>query len=152
MCRHVYDQARRLVWSWTLSVYEIQKKGKNMYQRGYEQYKMQSVNTMTRGEMLLLLYDELIKRLTRAQIALEDKNYDLFDRSVQRSREIVRYLDDTLNMEYHISFELRRMYEFFLFELSRLQAGRNAAVVDELKPLVADLRDAFKEASKSAAV
>ena len=66
-----------------------------MYQRGYEQYKMQSVNTMTRGEMLLLLYDELIKRLTRAQIALEDKNYDLFDRSVQRSREIVRYLDDT---------------------------------------------------------
>ena len=121
-----------------------------MYQRGYEQYKMQSVNTMTRGEMLLLLYDELIKRLTRAQ--LEDKNYDLFDRSVQRSREIVRYLDDTLNMEYHISFELRRMYEFFLFELSRLQAGRNAAVVDELKPLVADLRDAFKEASKSAVV
>ena len=123
-----------------------------MYQRGYEQYKMQSVNTMTRGEMLLLLYDELIKRLTRAQIALEDKNYDLFDRSVQRSREIVRYLDDTLNMEYHISFELRRMYEFFLFELSRLRAGRNAAVVDELKPLVADLRDAFKEASKSAVV
>lgn len=123
-----------------------------MYQRGYEQYKMQSVNTMTRGEMLLLLYDELIKRLTRAQIALEDKNYDLFDRSVQRSREIVRYLDDTLNMEYHISFELRRMYEFFLFELSRLQAERNAAVVDELKPLVADLRDAFKEASKSAVV
>lgn len=108
MCRHVYDQTRRLVWSWTLSVYEIQKKGTNMYQRGYEQYKMQSVNTMTRGEMLLLLYDELIKRLTRAQIALEDKNYDLFDRSVQRSREIVRYLDDTLNMEYHISFELRR--------------------------------------------
>ena len=123
-----------------------------MYQRGYEQYKMQSVNTMTRGEMLLLLYDELIKRLTRAQIALEDKNYDLFDRSVQRSREIVRYLDDTLNMEYHISFELRRMYEFFLFELGRLHAGRTSAVIQELKPLVAELRDAFKEASKTAAV
>ena len=123
-----------------------------MYQNGYQQYKMQSVNTMTRGEMLLLLYDELTKRLTRAQIALNDKNYDLFDRSVQRSREIVRYLDDTLNMEYSISYELRRMYEFFLFELSRLQAGRNSAVVDELNPLVAELRDAFKEASRTAAV
>ena len=55
-------------------------------------------------------------------------------------------------MEYQISYELRRMYEFFLFELSRLQAGRNPVVVDELKPLVADLRDAFKEASKSAVV
>ncbi|MCI9620483.1 MAG: flagellar export chaperone FliS [Dorea sp.] len=122
-----------------------------MYQNGYQQYKMQSVNTMTHSEMLLLLYDELIKRLTRAQIALGNKDYDLFEKSVQRSREIVRYLDETLNMEYSISYELRRMYEFFLYELSRLQAGRNSAVVDELKPLVAELRDAFKEASKKTA-
>ena len=123
-----------------------------MYQNGYEQYKMQSVNTMTSGEMLQLLYDELLKRLTRAQVALEDENYDLFNQSVQRSKEIVQYLDFTLNMDYKISYELRRMYEFFLFELSRLQAGRKVSVIQELKPLVGDLRDAFKEASKTAAV
>ena len=121
-----------------------------MYQNGYEQYKMQSVNTMTSGEMLLLLYDELLKRLARAQVALEDENYDLFNQSVQRSKEIVQYLDFTLNMEYKISYELRRMYEFFLYELSRLQAGRKVAVIQELKPLVGELRDAFKEASKTA--
>ena len=123
-----------------------------MYQNGYQQYKMQTVNTMTCSEMLLLLYDELIKRLNRAQIALDDKNYDLFEKSVKRSREIVDYLNRTLNMEYRISYDLRRMYEFFLYELSRLQAGRNSAVIQELKPLVAELRDAFKEASKTAAV
>lgn len=123
-----------------------------MYQNGYEQYKMQSVNTMTRGEMLLLLYDELIKRLTRAELALDDKDYELFERAVQRCKDIVHYLDKTLNMEYQISHELRRMYEFFLFELSRLQAGRNSAVVQELKPLVMELRDAFREASKTAVV
>lgn len=120
-----------------------------MYRNGYEQYKMQSVNTMTSSEMLLLLFDELIKRLGRAQIALEDKNYDVFNESVKRSREIVQYLNNTLNMNYKISYELRRMYQFFLYELSRLQAGRKAAVIQELKPLVAELRDAFKEASKS---
>lgn len=123
-----------------------------MYRNGYQQYKVQSVNTMTSSEMLLLLYDELIKRLGRAQIALEDKNYDLFNESVKRSREIVQYLNDTLNMNYKISFELRRMYQFFLYELSRLQAGRNTTVIQKLKPLVAELRDAFKEASKSAAM
>ncbi len=123
-----------------------------MYQNGYEQYKMQSINTMTRGEMLLLLYDELVKRLTRAQIALEDGDYELFDKAIQRSKDIIHYLDKTLNMEYQISHELRRMYEFFLYELSRLQAGRNGAVIQELKPLVMELRDAFREASKTAAV
>ncbi len=123
-----------------------------MYQNGYEQYKMQSVNTMTRGEMLLLLYDELVKRITRAEIALEDKDYDLFEKSVERSREIVQYLNRTLNMEYEISYELRRMYEFFLYEIGRLQMGRNKTVVQELKPLIIELRDAFREADKTAAI
>ncbi len=123
-----------------------------MYQNGYEQYKMQSVNTMTSSEMLLLLYDELMKRLARAQVALEDENYDLFNQSVQRSKEIVQYLNHTLNMNYKNSYELRRMYDFFLFELSRLQAGRRVTVIQELKPLVGELRDAFKEASKSVAM
>ena len=123
-----------------------------MYQNGYEQYKMQSVNTMTRGEMLLLLYDEILKRLTRAEIALEEKDYDLFDKSVVRADEIVHYLDKTLNMEYEVSRDLKTMYEFFLFEISKLKAGRRVAIIHELKPLVAELRDAFREAEKTSGV
>lgn len=119
-----------------------------MYQNGYEQYKMQSVSTMTPGEMLLLLYDELLKRLTKAQLALDEELYNVFDQSVTRSIEIVNYLKKTLDMKYAISSDLKKMYDFFIYELGRLQAGRNGAVIDELKPLVMELRDAFKEANK----
>ena len=49
-----------------------------MDMHGYEQYKAQSVNTMTRGELLLLLYDELVKRLTRAELAIGKQDYTLF--------------------------------------------------------------------------
>ncbi len=115
---------------------------------GYQQYKEQSVMTMTPGEMLLLLYDELLKRLTRAELALDKEDYTLFDQSVKRSQEIVQYLMDTLNFEYPISRELRNMYDFFLYELSRIQAGRKKEVIEELKPLVKELRDAFEEAGK----
>lgn len=123
-----------------------------MYQNGYQQYKMQAVNTMTKGEMLLLLYDELIKRLTRAELALEKEDYEVFEASVKRSGEIVQYLKDTLNTEYSISRELQRMYDFFLYEVSRLQASRNKAVIEELRPLVMELRDAFREANKTSGV
>lgn len=123
-----------------------------MYQDGYQQYKMQSVNTMTRGEMLLLLYDELIKRLTRAELALEKEDYELFDASVRRSGEIVQYLRDTLNTEFSISRDLQKMYGFFLYELGRLQASRKKAVIEELRPLVIDLRDAFREADKTSGI
>ena len=37
-----------------------------MENNGYQQYVEQSVNTMTANELLLLLYDELVKRLVRA--------------------------------------------------------------------------------------
>lgn len=115
---------------------------------GYQQYKEQSVMTMTPGEMLLLLYDELLKRLTSAELALEKEDYSLFEQSVKRSQEIVKYLMDTLNFKYSISQELRRMYDFFLYELSRIQAGRKKEIIAELKPLIRELREAFEEAGK----
>lgn len=106
--------------------------------------------TMTAGEMLLLLYDELGKRLKRAELALQKGDFELFDASVQRSVDIVQYLKDTLNFNYEISFELNRMYDFFLYELSRLSAGRNPDIIKDLHPLVKELHDAFDEASKIA--
>lgn len=119
--------------------------------QGYQQYKEQSIYTMTQGELLNLLYDELMKRLLRAELALQDKNFELFDGSVGRAREIVQYLKNTLNRKYPISFELNRMYDFFLYELSRIHAGRDVEVIKELKPLVQDLREAFREASQKVA-
>lgn len=118
--------------------------------RGYEQYKEQSIMTMTPSEMLLLVYDELLKRLTRAEIALDAKDYELFDVSIKKSKEIVRYLKDSLNYEYSISYELRRMYDFFGFELSRIEASRKKETIAEIRPLVKELRDTFEEAGKRA--
>ena len=59
-----------------------------MYTKGFQQYKEQSIDTMTPGELLLTLYDELVKRLTRAEIALEKGDYEVMEQSVQRATEI----------------------------------------------------------------
>lgn len=119
-----------------------------MNANGYQQYKTQAVNTMTASEMLLLLFDELVKRLTRAELALEVNDDPLFDQSVTRARDIVQYLRATLDRSYDISRELNAMYDFFIYELGRISAGRDPKVIKELKHLVEELRDAFREASK----
>lgn len=121
-------------------------------QYAYQNYKEQSVNTMTRGEMLILLYDEIIKRLTRAEFAIKNSEMDMFDQSINRSVEIVRYLDATLDKQYEVSKEISRLYEFFLFQLARIAAGRKPELIGEIKELVADLRDTFKEANKIARI
>ncbi|PPK78693.1 flagellar protein FliS [Lacrimispora xylanisolvens] len=115
---------------------------------GYQHYKEQTVNTMTPGEMLNLLYDELLKRLTRSELALDNKDYELFEQSIQRSMDIVTYLKDTLNFQYEISNELKRLYDFFIYELIRIKAGRNSAIIAEIRPLIMELRDSFREAQR----
>lgn len=115
---------------------------------GYQAYKEQSVFTMTQGELLLILYDELLKRLTRAELSLEQADYQTFEQSVERSSQIVEYLNATLNHSIPISAELSRMYDFFKVHLARIQASRDSSKIAELKPLVKDLREAFAEAEK----
>lgn len=117
--------------------------------RGYQQYKEQSVNTMTQGELLLLLYDELVKRITRAELALERQDYPLFEASADRCADIIRYLDDTLDRQYPISAELHRLYDFFCYELSRIKVGRNMNELRRVKPMLTDLRDSFHSAEKA---
>lgn len=117
--------------------------------RGYQQYKQQSINSMTQGELLMLLYDELVKRSTLASIALEKKDWTTFEAALDRCTDIVNYLDETLDRKYPISHDLARMYDYFTYELGRVKIGRNKNALERLRPMLADLRDAFRAAEKS---
>lgn len=117
--------------------------------KGFQQYKGQALNTMTQGELLLLLYDELAKRLVRAELALVKEDYEIFEASVDRSVEIIQYLDNTLDMQYPISGNLTKLYEFFCYELSRVKVGRNKTELERVKTMVNELRDSFQTAQKN---
>ena len=108
--------------------------------QGYQGYKEQGINDMSPGELLLLLYDELVKRLLRAELALGKEDYILFEASVDRSLDIVRYLDDTLDMQYPISRNLNRLYDYFSYELNRVKAGRNKTELERVKTMACELR------------
>ena len=117
--------------------------------RGYQQYKQQSINSMTQGELLLMLYDELVKRSTLASIALDKQDWPLFESALDRCTDIVNYLDETLDRQYPISQDLGRMYDYFTYELGRVKIGRNKKELERLRPMLADMRDAFRTAEKS---
>lgn len=122
-----------------------------MEYNGYQQYREQSVSGLSANELLLLLFDELIKRLGRCDLALAQKNYELLDESADRCMAIVRYLDDTLNFDYPISAELHRLYDYFYYELNRVKVGRDKGELDKIKPMLTDLRDTFRQAAQNCA-
>ena len=121
----------------------------NDYQKKYLE---QSIMQMSQGELLVLTFDEAIKSLKKANLALEDKKYEKFEEAVQKTNRVVRYLHQTLDMEQPISRDLARLYDFVTFDLGLVQAGRERRQ-EELPKLVAimsDLRDGFLGASKIA--
>ena len=120
-----------------------------MDMKGFQQYKAQSINTMTQGELLLLLYDELYKRLAQAELMLDKQDYPVYEECVDRAVAIIEYLDATLDRQYPISKNLTQLYEYFTYELGRAKIGRRKEVLSQVKPMIGELRDAFRQAQKS---
>ena len=120
-----------------------------MEMKGYQQYKEHSISTMTQGELLLLLYDELVKHLTRAELALDRADYSQLEDSVDRSQRIIRYLSDILDMQYPISHDLNRLYDYFDYELVRVKTGRNKTELERVKRMISELRESFRAAEKN---
>ena len=117
--------------------------------QGYQGYKEQGVNEMTPGELLLLLYDELYKRMSQAELMLDQQNYPVYEDSIERAVAIIEYLDATLDRQYPISKNLAQLYEYFTYELGRAKIGRRKEVLTHVKTMVGELRDAFRQAQKS---
>ncbi|MFG6331756.1 MAG: flagellar protein FliS [Lachnospiraceae bacterium] len=117
---------------------------------GYSQYKEKSIYSMSGPELLLLLFDEAIKRLSRAERSLQEKDYTDFEDCIQRTTRIVRYLIDILNMDYPISRDLRRIYTYLVYDLSRVNAGRERRQdeIGRIRHILSELREAFDGASR----
>ena len=121
-----------------------------MNTRGYQYYREDALNSLTQGELLIKLYDGLVKKLTQAELFLQKEDYESFESAVDRSLDIIHYLSDTLDHRYEISTSLARLYEFFCYELSRVKAGRNRKELERVKTMVSELRESLRQADKTA--
>jgi flagellar protein FliS len=120
-----------------------------METRGFQTYKEQAVNTMTQEEQLLLLYDELVKYLTRAELALKKPDFPAFEAAAEKSTKIVEYLNSILDRQYPISKNLASLYEYMEYELVRVKVGRNHTELERVKSMAVELRDSFRQADKN---
>ena len=115
----------------------------------YQRYQQQSVMTMTPGEMLLKLYDEVITQLTAVRQFNEEKDYEKSNASLKKAQRIIRYLDQTLDPQYEISGSLSALYDYFIRRLVDANLHKDNAPIDEVLPMVAELRDTFAQADKA---
>lgn len=120
-----------------------------MVQNPYQKYQQQSVMTMTPGEMLLKLYDEVITQLSAARQFNDEKDISKANAAFQKAQRILRYLDQTLDPQYEISANLSALYDYFIRRLMEANARKSNEPVDEVLPMIEELRETFYQADKA---
>ncbi len=114
----------------------------------FEQYKKTSVNTMTKGELLILLFDEAIKKLNQSKILLDNSDYNNASIMLEKTRKIFNHLIVTLDDNYAISKELEDMYRFFITQTIKASAMKSSEYIDDILPMIKEFRDTWAEADK----
>ncbi|MEG1436141.1 MAG: flagellar export chaperone FliS [Oscillospiraceae bacterium] len=119
-----------------------------MVQSQVQNYREQAIKSMTSGELLVLLLDESIKNLRVATMAFDEGNTETFINCAQKSKDIFFYLSSILDMQYEISEDLLAIYEFIMQEIMKAIITKDKQPIDEIMPLVEDLRVTWTEANK----
>lgn len=112
------------------------------------QYKEQSINTMTKGEQLITLFDEALKNLRYGSMMLKDENYATAQKCTEKCKNIFSYLSSVLDHQYSVSQDLYQLYYFVSQQVIKAEVRRDGAILDELVPLVEDMRDTWVQAEK----
>lgn len=115
----------------------------------YQKYQQQSVMTMTPGEMLLKLYDEVITQLSAVRQFNDEKDVPAANAALKKAQRIITYLNQTLDFQYEISGSLSALYDYFLRRLVEANIHKDNGPIDEVLPMIQELRETFAQADKN---
>jgi flagellar protein FliS len=113
-----------------------------------QQYKEQAISTMSPGEQLVVLFDEALKNLHYGSMMLKNENFVTSRKCTLKCKNIFSYLSAILDHKYNVSENLDELYLFFIQQVEKAEAKQDPALLDELVPLVEEMRDTWVQADK----
>lgn len=116
----------------------------------YDQYRKVSVETVSSGKLLLMLYDGAIKNIDTAQKAIKDQDMNTAHQQLVNAQDILMELMCTLDMNYEVSHSLYSLYEYFYYQLVQANLKKDADILNEVRAFLTDLRNVWEEAAKKA--
>ena len=118
------------------------------YATVFQQYKSQSLETLTKGEIVVKLFEEASKQVSTAIFLTNRKNIASAYNCIAKAQKIISTLRDSLDMKYAISLELRDMYLFLITRLGEANAKSDVSLMKDLLFLIDELKVTFKQAEK----
>jgi flagellar secretion chaperone FliS len=110
-------------------------------------YKNNSVNYASKEQLLLMLVDGAVKFAKIAKQALEDKNVIESHKNLVKVQDIFTEL--MISLDQNVGDWAKQIYEVYDFiktKLFEINLKKDAKMMEELMPLIEDIRDTWYEA------
>lgn len=116
----------------------------------YNAYKNNSVNFASREQLLLMLLDGAVKFAKIARIAIIEKDVKKAHENIVKTENIFFELMATLDVNAggEWATSLFKVYEFINNRLIAANMKKDVAIMDEIIPLIEDVRNTWDEAYK----
>lgn len=112
----------------------------------HQQYVKTKVETASPGELTLLLYEELYRKMNMAKMYfLKDQQIEMLEK-IHGARAIFYELIGTLNFNYELSNALRDLYMFYLSQLNSFVMKKDLEILESVIEFAKDLATTWKEA------
>ncbi|HBH94258.1 MAG TPA: flagellar export chaperone FliS [Ruminococcaceae bacterium] len=113
----------------------------------YAAYKKQAVTTMTPIEIVVKLYSETERELNRAMMFIDNKDYENTNKALTKSGDLINALRSVLDVKLPIGQNLDSLYSYFEKQIVTANMKKDKKLIEELLPMIAELKDAFTQIS-----
>jgi flagellar protein FliS len=116
-------------------------------------YRETQIKTASKGKLVVILYDGLIRFLDLALENIPKKQYDEANNNILKAQDIVSELTMSLNMEAgDISKKLLSVYSFFNMKLIEGNIKKDVAPIAFVRKMAGELRESWSTVAKKSSI
>ncbi len=116
----------------------------------YSSYDENKIMLASSEDLTLMLYEGGVKFCNQAIIALEKKDFITANMKIQKSQDVVRELQITVNRKHPQADDIYDLYEYMHRKLIEANISKDIKVLQEVTDMMKEFRDLWKESVKIA--
>lgn len=113
-----------------------------------KQYQKSSIETASREQILIMLYDGAIQFLNKAKVAMENKDHEAIHNNLMGAQNIIQEFINSLDREVapQLAENLTSLYEYFIRRLIQANMKRQMEPIDEVLKYLKSLKATWEQA------
>ena len=115
-----------------------------------EAYRRNQILNAPPEQLTLMLYNGCLKFIDEGVTAMNGKDFENANVSLQKAQRIISEFRLTLNMDYEISHQLMPLYDYVYDRLISGNVQSDVKQLEEARDIIKELRDAWVGAMKKA--